>query len=122
MLGLLVLLDHLDALGKIDLYRTIQWSKDTGRNLDLLSKIDPKKLREFIKEDHLSPEIEKLNLKEESVLAHEIYNCIATQRIIKPVAHLLDDRFLQEIEFKKKELLKEILRMISLMEENKTHL
>ncbi len=118
LLGLLVLADHLDALGKIGLDRVIQWSKNTGMNLDLLSKIKPKKLRKFIANGKITPEIKNLNLKEESVTAHLIYNYLATEQIVKPISHLLSKKFLLEVRKREKELLEEIERRIGLMEEN----
>ena len=118
LLGLLVLLDHMDALGRVDFYRTIQWSKDTGRNLDLLSRLNPQELRKFIGENYLSQEIEEMNLKEESILTHLIFNYLVADQIVTPVSHLLSDEFLLEINHKKAELLDEVNKMIDLMEEN----
>lgn len=118
LLGLLVLADHLDTLGKIGLDRVIQWSKNTGTNLDLLSKIKPQKLRKFIADGKITPEIKNLNLKEESITAHLIYNYLATEQIVKPISHLLSKKFLLEVKRREKELLEEIEGRIGLMEEN----
>jgi len=118
LLGLLVLADHLDALGKIGLDRVIQWSKNTGVNLDLLSKIKPQKLRKFIADGKITPEIKRLNLKEESITAHLIYNYLATEQIVKPLSHLLSKKFLLEVGRREEELLSEIEVRIGLMEEN----
>lgn len=118
LLGFLVLADHLDTLGKIGLDRVIQWSENTEMNLDLLSKIKPRKLRKFIADGKITPEIKNLNLKEESITAHLIYNYLATEQIIKPISHLLSKKFLLEVEKREKELLGEIEGRIELMEEN----
>jgi HD superfamily phosphodiesterase len=122
VLGLLVLADHMDALGKISLDRVIQWSKNTGANLDLLSKIEPKKLRKFIADKKTISKIKRLNLKEESITAHLIYNYLATEQIIKPISHLLSKKFLLEIKRREEELLYEIEARIKLMEENNERL
>ena len=119
LLGLLVLADHLDTLGKIGLDRVIQWSKNIRINLDLLSKIKPEKLRKFIADGKITPEIKRLNLKEESITAHLIYNYLATEQIIKPISHLLNKKLFWEVQRREKELLDEIEVRIGLMEENK---
>ena len=118
LLGLLVLADHMDAIGKISLDRVIQWSKNTGMNLDLLSKIKPKKLRKFIADGKVTPEIKRLNLKEESITAHLIYNYLASKQIVKPISHLLSKKFLLEVRRREKELLDDIEVRVGLMEEN----
>ena len=118
LLGLLVLADHLDALGKIGLDRVIQWSKNTEMNLDLLSKIKPKKLRKFIADGKITPEVKRLNLKKESITTHLIYNYLATEQITKPISHLLNKKLLLEVKRREKELLGEIEVRIGLMEEN----
>ena len=122
LLGLLVLADHLDTLGKIGLNRVIQWSKNTGMNLDLLSEIKPKTLRKFIADGKITPEVKRLNLKEESITAHLIYNYLATEQIIKPISHLLNKKFLLEVKRREKELLGEIEVRIGLIEENSERL
>ena len=118
LLGLLTLADHMDAIGKISLDRVIQWSKNTGMNLNLLSKIKPKKLRRFIANGKITPRIKRLNLEEESIIAHLIYNYLATKQIVKPISHLLSKKFLLEIKKRERELLDDIEIRIRLMEKN----
>lgn len=117
-LGVLVLLDHMDAIGKIDLWRTLEWSRTTGRNLSLLSKLDAEKLGGFVRWGKVSEEMKGLNLKEESILGHLIWNYCVTDEIVRPVAQLLSFRFIGEIRRRKAELQQEIVQLIDLMKES----
>lgn len=59
-----------------------------------------------------------LKLKEESIVAHLIYNYLATIQIIDPVAHLLSEEFIQEVEDRNLYLLERIEEMMQIMREN----
>lgn len=118
LLGLLVLLDHMDAIGEIGFLRPFQWSLDSKKYLPILSKIKFKDLDRFLEDEKITPEIMSLRLKEESIVAHLIYNYLATYQIIEPVAHLLSPEFVGHIKNRNLYLLERIDEMMKIMEEN----
>jgi len=104
LLGILSLVDHMDALGEIGFFRTIEATR-----LPLLSnEYTTDKLENFI----YDPErvgIDMKSMKDESVLAHIIYNYCATKHIIEPVYQLLYPGSISAI-FKRMEELHRIIK------------
>lgn len=118
LLGLLVMLDHMDAIGESGFLRPLQWSIDSGKNLPILSKIKIEDLDRFLEEEKITPEIMALKLKEESIVSHLIYNHLATYQILEPVAHLLSEEFVEEIVSRNVYLYERIEEMMMMMEDN----
>lgn len=118
LLGILVMLDHMDAIGESGFLRPLQWSMDSKKYLPILSKIEISDLKRFISDGEITPEIMELKLKEESIVAHLIYNYLATYQIIRPIAHLLSEKFIKGVEERNLYLLERIVDMMKLMEEN----
>lgn len=64
------------------------------------------------------PEIMALKLKEESIVSHLIYNHLATYQILGPITHLLNEKFVQEIQSRDNYLCERIDEMLMTMEDN----
>lgn len=119
LLGLLCLLDHMDAIGKIGILRSYQWLMESQKKPQILSRLPIRTLKKYLKNNRITPEMRKSELKAKSVLTQLIYNYLATIEILNPIKNLLDKKFLKIIEAGQKELLKEINFLIELAEENR---
>jgi len=118
LLGLLAMLDHMDAIGVSGFLRPLQWSIDSGKYLPILSKIKIEDLDRFVSGERITPEITALKLKEESIISHLIYNHLATYEIMGPIAHLLSKEFVREIKSRNNYLYERIDEMLVTMEDN----
>lgn len=88
--GFLVLADHLDALGYPGAWRLIESQRHKKERMGIYSSnISVLELREIWHGGIITAEIEGMNLKNDSVIAHMIYNYLATAQIVGHIKHLL---------------------------------
>ncbi len=118
ILGLLCLIDHMDAVGKIGILRSYQWIMESQENPEILNRLPIKTLKKYLKNNHITPEMRKAEFKAQSVLTQLIYNYLATREILNPIKNLLDKKILKIINTGQKELWQEINFLIELAEEN----
>lgn len=110
LLGLLMLLDHMDALGHVDLLRTIQWQQSVERRMDVFSGISSKELRRTLLEGKPVERIGDVYLKDDSYLGHLLYNYLIAQPIIDYVREYVSEEFLEEIKLpQSRDFLEEML-------------
>lgn len=118
LLGLLCLLDHMDAIGQIGTHRTYQWLMETRPNAQILSSIPIKHLKYYLGQKTMTTEIRNLNLKSDSVLGNLIHNYLATFEIVDVVKIFLHRDFQKNIYKLNKKTFEEINYLIFLTENN----
>lgn len=118
LLGLLCALDHMDGIGKIGILRAYQWTIETEKDPQILSKCPLATLKKYAKKKHPVPQKERLFLRDGSVLGGLIYDYLATFEIVAPVKRFLGKKIIKIIEARNNEVLKEINCLIKLVEKN----
>jgi hypothetical protein len=57
LLGLLCLVDHMDAIGKIGILRSYQWIMESQKHPRILSDWPLKRLKNYFQKNKITPEI-----------------------------------------------------------------
>lgn len=119
LLQLLCLLDGMDSLCYIGFFRVLGWYGQSPASFDLLGSRSAERLTELLSGEPANRELDALQLKDRAeVLPHLIYYLKVFERTIAPVANLLSEEFLEEVERRKTKLRSEIEKMIKLKAKN----
>ncbi len=114
----LMLLDRMDAMGLLDIFRTIDWQVAVEKRMDSLGEVPAKELRAALTRDQPIAYIGDVYLKEESYLGYLVCSYLNFRAIFRELEPQLGEGFCRIVRAREQELGRLIARMLACKENN----
>jgi|GEM_PF-5378159 len=114
----LMLLDRLDAMGLMDVFRTIDWQVAVEKRMDSLGAVPARELRALLAQDQPVTHLGDIYLKEESYLGYLVCSYLNFHAIFRELEPRLGEAFYQTVREREQELGRLIDRMLVCKESN----